>query len=106
MAAERADDRSRDSLRVHARLQTMSHTNQSPVGNHTIHASHTCFITLNNQVFGTGGIKELDVGKRKKLTENGRSEEGCMFHNHVCPFIIVRDLQFIKDVMCRLANNL
>ncbi len=61
------DDGSIDSVRIHARLVVVVHSNQSPVGDNTSDADSAVGVVAGDEIFDGGGVEELDVGEGENL---------------------------------------
>lgn len=81
MSSERANDGSGDSLRVHARLKTVSKSNESVVGNDSSDTKRSFGVVgaenigLGDKILDIDGVVELEVGHGENFGENGRGEE-------------------------------
>lgn len=101
MASGRDNDLGLDDIGVHARLGVMVQGDQSPVGDHTSDTT-----VLDNQVFSSQGVEQLDIGAHEQLAEDGRGEQGGVLNHDVVLVAVVKwDTDFGQEVLAGLADN-
>ena len=83
----------------------MGHCSQGPVGDDTSDSLHTVGVRLDDQVFSSGGIVELDVWHGQKLGHDSRSEEGCVLDNDVAAFVLKGHTELLEELVGWLADD-
>lgn len=105
MSTEGAHDGSRNGGRVHARLETMRHGDECPVGDDSVDTLHSLSILLDDEILSTSSIEELDVGQLENLAQDRRSEQSSVLDDDVSSFVFVRAIDLVEQRMCRLAYH-